>query len=520
MGAWAALSCARPQQEPAKNEEPPAAIAATPPEPEAEPVTEPVLPTPPLAPGVRRIGHCDTRQGVLHFTLAHFNDLQARYSSRIGGRSRYGYIAGYLRALKDEVPATLVVDAGDDYEKGSVAELRSMGESTRRMIQALPIDVRTIGNHDFAYGEDAVVRDVTESRHPVLAANIRYAKDTPDKPPLFAPYARFDVGCVRVGVVGMVTGSYGADDKPSRAAFDDVFAQDDHYASIALAQVRAHRDEVDVMISLDHLGLFEDTTLLGRTPGLDLAIGAHTEELLEAPSFVGRGDGSRAWVLEAGHWAQTLGRADFAYDLEKKKLSIERYRIIHVGSALPFAEDVGDLVNEVEAHAAPDAQRAIAVVNKPIERGAPMADLVWRAVRDRWGADALLLGRDVFWGSLASGPVTLQSLFDTVLVQREPSGTSGFTSLWIVWMTGAELNALRGRIQSPMLSLYAPGALDPARVYRVVTEKRALERPGTAFIGPAAGPWPRREPARFGGELIDVLESYARARTASGLTLD
>jgi hypothetical protein len=468
----------------------------------------------------RQIGHCESRKGVVRFTLAHLNDLQARYSSRINGRSRYGYIAGYLRALKDEVPATLVVDAGDDYEKGAVAELRSMGESTRRMIQSLPIDVRTIGNHDFAYGEDAVVRDVTESRHPVLAANIRYTKDTPDKPPLFAPYARFDVGCVRVGVVGMVTGSYGADDKPSRHPFDDVFVQDDHYAATVEAQVRAHRDEVDVMISLDHLGLFEDTTLLGRTPGLDLAIGAHTEELLETPFFVGRRDGSRSWVLEAGHWAQTLGRADFAYDLDKKKLSIERYKIVYVTPALPFAEDVGDLVAEVERNAAPDANRAIAVVNKPIERGAGLSDLVWRAVRDRWSADALLIGRDAFWASLATGPVTLQSLFDTVLVQREPAGTSGFTSLWIVWMTGAELQALRGRIQAPTLALYAPPVVDPARVYRVVTEKRALERPSIAFSGPATGPWPHREPARFGGELIDVLESYARARTASGLTLD
>ena len=65
-----------------------------------------------------------------------------------------------------------MLDAGDDYEKGAVAELRSGGETTRRMVQALPIDVRTIGNHDFAYGEEAVLRDVSLSAHPVLAANV------------------------------------------------------------------------------------------------------------------------------------------------------------------------------------------------------------------------------------------------------------------------------------------------------------------------------------------------------------
>ena len=43
------------------------------------------------------------------------------------------------------------------------------------MVQALPIDVRTIGNHDFAYGEVAVLRDVRLSQHPVLAANVRHS---------------------------------------------------------------------------------------------------------------------------------------------------------------------------------------------------------------------------------------------------------------------------------------------------------------------------------------------------------
>ena len=34
---------------------------------------------------------------------------------------------------------------------------RLLGEATRQLVQALPIDVRTIGNHDFAYGEVAVL---------------------------------------------------------------------------------------------------------------------------------------------------------------------------------------------------------------------------------------------------------------------------------------------------------------------------------------------------------------------------
>ena len=100
-------------------------IEIAPAEPPAMPVATPEeLPPPPAAPNVARgdapraIGRCDASAGARRFTIAHVNDMQARYTERIAGASRYAYVAGYLEALKDEVPETLVMDAGDDYEKG------------------------------------------------------------------------------------------------------------------------------------------------------------------------------------------------------------------------------------------------------------------------------------------------------------------------------------------------------------------------------------------------------------------
>jgi 5'-nucleotidase / UDP-sugar diphosphatase len=460
----------------------------------------------------RRIGTCDGDPDIARFTIAHLNDMQARYGDLLLGRSRYAYVAGYLRGLKAENANTLVLDAGDDYEKGSIAELRSMGEATRRMIQALPIDARTLGNHDFAYGEEAVLRDVALSAHPVLAANVR--RDDGNEP--FLSYVRFDVGCVRVGITGLVTTNYGSNDYPSREAFDGVFRQDDRYAQVLADVVREHRAEVDVFIALDHLGFWQDVDLAGRVPGVDLFVGGHSEDLVTVPYGVQRTDGTRAWVLQAGHFARTLGRADLAYSKKTHALAIERYGIVTVDETLPFAADVETLAREVEHDAAPNARNPIAVVGAPVPPGKPMADLVFRAVQQRWGADAMVLGRDVFWDGLSRGPVTLQRLYDAVLVQREPAGTSGFSSLYLVSMGGQELAALRARlIVGPMYGFYAPDVLDPARTYRVVVEKRALENPGIAMYG---SPPPMH--GRWGGELIDVLEGYARYRTKRGLTLD
>jgi 2',3'-cyclic-nucleotide 2'-phosphodiesterase (5'-nucleotidase family) len=463
------------------------------------------------------IGECSNAPPVERFTLAHLNDLQARYSDRIDGRSRYGFISGYLEALQRDVPNTLVLDAGDDYEKGAIAELLSMGETTRQMVQALPIDVRTIGNHDFAYGEGAVLRDVRASRHPVLASNIHYQGASPEgEPEPFVSFVRVDIGCAKVGLVGLVTAGYGSSDYPSRDPFDGVFEQDDHYESVLADLVRKHRGEVDVFIALNHIGYWFDVDLARRVAGIDLVVGGHSEELIAHPTLVRRADGSHAYVVQAGHWGQTLGRADLAVDLRDHTLAVERYAIVNVDGTLPYDENVGNLASSLEASAAPDAHHAVAIVRTPIAQGKPMADVVFQAAKERWGVDAMLIGKDVFWDGLPAGPITAQRLYDTVLVEREPSGTSGFTSVFLTQVTGATLQALRAHlILGPMYVYYAPDSIDAARTYRLAIEKRALENPAMAMYagGPALGP------ARYAGELIDLLLAYAKDKTQHGQTL-
>jgi len=468
--------------------------------------------------GVRTIGRCDEggRRGTMRFTLAHFNDLQARYSDRIAGKSRYAYLAGYLEKLREEVPSTLVLDAGDDYEKGAIAELRSGGETTRKMIQALPIDVRTVGNHDFAYGADAVIRDVRGSVHPVLAANIHHVGLTDQEQP-FRPYVRVDVGCLRVGVIGLVTQNYGADDQPTKKPYDSVFEQNEHYAAVLEREVKAHRGEVDVLVALTHIGMWEDAALAGKpaAKGVDLIVGAHTEDLLKQPSAVARRDGSRTWVLQAGHFARTLGRADLAFDPQTKKLTFERYKIVDVDSTLPVSSTVDELATRLEKEAAPDAHEIIANMKADLKPGKEMVELIHRAAVATWGVDATLLGRDVFWQGLPKGPLTLQRIYDSVFAQRQPAGTPGFSSIYVAEMTGAELTALRAKLHSVHHELIVPAPIDPKRTYHLAIEKRAM-----TFPRPMLGTDPKLRSPVFKGELIDVLESYARARTGKGETLD
>jgi 2',3'-cyclic-nucleotide 2'-phosphodiesterase (5'-nucleotidase family) len=327
------------------------------------------------------------------------------------------------------------------------------------------------------------------------------------------PYVEARVGCVRVGVVGLVAGHYGSDDQLDGGVFDGVFVHDDHYARLLREEVARHRADVDVMIALTHLGFGADLDLSTQVPDVDVFIGGHSEDFLKDGFPYVKRDGRRmGWIFQAGHYGEHIGRADFTFDEPSRTLHLARYTMTDVDARLPYAEDVGRTAHALERTFTPDAHTPIAALRESIDQ-ADMPKLAFRAARDRWAVDAMFVGKDVFWTGLPSGPITLQRLFDAMPVQREPSGTPGFTSLWIVSMTGAELFELKQKAFSGYATLL-PDALAPSKTYRVAIDKRALEHPAMV-----AGGVTFPDKARFAGELIDVLDAYAHARTQRGLSL-
>src|SRR5262249_49898128 len=222
--------------------------------------------------------------------------------------------------------------------------------------------------------------------------------------------------------------------------YSGVFVQDDHYQTILEREVKAHRGEVDVLIALTHLGYMQDVAL-GRRAGhwVDLIIGAHTEDLLKEPGLVTHSDDTRTWIMQAGHFGELLGRAEISVNLEEpRKIRIEKYKIVEVDEKLPHDDAVADLAKRLQ-EATSDPHAVVGRINSPVGRGKQLAELVSRAAAEVWNVDAMVLGRDLFWASLPRGDLTLQRLYEAVLVQREPAGTSGFSSIWVADLSGAEM---------------------------------------------------------------------------------
>ncbi len=192
----------------------------------------------------------------------------------------------------------------------------------------------------------------------------------------------------------------------------------------------------------------------------------------------------------------------------------ENYKLVRLTEQTPVDDDVEKGVAAIEAKYAPQLNETIVSVGKTI----PLLDLpvlVRDAFRSEEGVDGVLIGGDTFFGPIAKGPATPQSLFETFFIQREPAGTSGFTSLWKGTFTGAQLLELKNRVRGGNLRMFLPSPLVKETNYSIGISKRLREHPDVFFNAP-----PPLPPTTFVGEQIDLVLRYAKARAAAGKTLD
>ena len=135
-----------------------------------------------------------------------FNDFHGRLlptgttddGDDIGGAAQ---LAGMIAELRDDNPNTLVVSAGDNIGASPFISAVQQDKPTIDFLNAIDLDVSSIGNHELDKGfDDLTVRVTDLADFPYLGANV-YRNGTPVLPEAFMA----TVGGVQVGFVGVVT---------------------------------------------------------------------------------------------------------------------------------------------------------------------------------------------------------------------------------------------------------------------------------------------------------------------------
>ena len=461
------------------------------------------------------------RDKTFNITILHTNDHHGRFWKN--GDGEYGMAARktLIDQIRGEVARagghSLLLDGGDVNTGVPESDLQDAVPDFKGM-NMLGYDAMAVGNHEFDKPLAVLKMQRDLIKFPMLAANIYEGGQR-----MFPPYKIFNLGGVRVGVMGLTTeDTYKmvSPDNVKNIQFRSVVAE----AAKVVPELRA---QADVVIAATHMGHYEngnhgtqaegDVEMARAVKGIDLVVGGHTqnpacmkaENVLDreyVPGTECRPDRQNGtWIVQAHEWGKYVGRADFSYrngefkllkyalipiNLKKPvKAADGKTSMVHYTSEIaedkemlamlqPY-QDFGQQKLTVEigsTDARVEGDRAV-VRSKP----ASMAVLIGRALIDKTKADFAVVNAGGVRDSFAPGKLTYKDVlkvqpFGNTTVTLDLTGKEVMDYLnaaakmsvgsgAFAQFAGINLVITGGTVTSATVK-GAP--VDPARTYRMV----------------------------------------------------
>ncbi|AXT45940.1 MULTISPECIES: bifunctional UDP-sugar hydrolase/5'-nucleotidase UshA [Chromobacterium] len=277
-------------------------------------------------------------------TILHTNDHHGRFWPNSDGE--YGLAA--QKTLVDQVRAEVKADggymlllSGGDINTGVPESDLQDAEPDFRGMSRIGYDAMAVGNHEFDKPVPVLMKQRQWVNFPMLSANIYQ-----DGKRMFDPYAMFNLGGVKVAVLGLTT------DDTAKMVNPEQVKGIEFRSPIAEAGklVPELRQKADIVIAATHMGHYTDgqhgvnapgdVEMARAVKGLDLIVGGHSQNPVcmkaenqrddayvpGAPCAPDRQNG--AWIVQAHEWGKYVGRADFEFRNGKLKLS--KYQLMPV----------------------------------------------------------------------------------------------------------------------------------------------------------------------------------------------
>lgn len=200
-------------------------------------------------------------------TILQVNDWDRFEES--GGRGGFARVASVLKNEGADRPEVLVVHAGDALSPSLFSGF-DKGAHMIELLNLLPLDIFTPGNHEFDFGKEVAKQRFSEARFPIVSANITEPDGTP-----FAgvpPTRIVEVSGFKLGFFGLTT----PQTKEISSPGDLIFAQP---LEVAPRMANKLREEgADLIIAVAHTGFDEDLALY-RQAAVDIILSGHDHDI-------------------------------------------------------------------------------------------------------------------------------------------------------------------------------------------------------------------------------------------------
>ena len=221
-------------------------------------------------------------------------------------------IVARLRELRAAEPG-LLFDSGDSL-RGSQTIYHAK-EPIVDEIDAAGYDAQGIGNREFHYLFALLRARSKRMHHPLVCTNL---VDTKGRSLPFLPSLTLRRNGTIVHVLGLLVTQY-----PVGSPWERVFGWRFLDPWDVVSPFAATLPDGEALVVLSHLGLHLDRRLAERVGRIDLILGGHSHDTLEAPEY--RGD---VPIVHAGPYGRYVSRTEMEYDAARRRFVIDRFALV------------------------------------------------------------------------------------------------------------------------------------------------------------------------------------------------
>lgn len=272
------------------------------------------------------------QEGPIKFNLLYTNDLHAHVEPhRVGWVSETRNVGGFaniatlVKREKAKNPNTLYVDAGD-YFTGPYISSLTKGEAIIDVLNTIPLDAATVGNHEFDHGWENVPIQFEKANFPIINGNI-FVKST-NQLVWNVPYRIVTLNGIRIGIIGL-HGKFAFYDTTSDEMIKGVECRDEE--EYLRYYIDTLKGRTDLILLLVHQGipgrqsttgstdvarnLQKDIELAQRVPGIDILVTGHAHQGTKEP-LISNG----TIIVSTDALGIELGKLELTYDRKKDKI--------------------------------------------------------------------------------------------------------------------------------------------------------------------------------------------------------
>ena len=213
--------------------------------------------------------------------ILHSNDVHGQIDG-------YAYIAGLKECFSQLGASDVILADAGDYTQGDINVIASKGASAVEMMNAAGYDIITLGNHEFDFGYDQMMENLSKATFQTICANVTLVETGEHILP-GTSVIETSAG-LKLGFLGIVTPETVTKVHPSVIRQVRFTAFDELYAAGQSAVQELKDQKVDLVLGLLHLGMDEESArnayrsvdFLQRVPGIDFAIDGHSHHVMTA----------------------------------------------------------------------------------------------------------------------------------------------------------------------------------------------------------------------------------------------